>query len=58
MEGILLLATIGQTWRLKLVPGHPVERMPLITLRPRYGMRMVAEARAERASMIGPQLRR
>ncbi len=58
MEGILLLATIGQTWRLKLVPGHPVERLPLITLRPRYGMRMVAEARAESASLIGHQLRR
>jgi cytochrome P450 len=46
MEGVLLLATIGQRWRLRLVPGHPVEAQALITLRPRYGMRMVAEEAA------------
>lgn len=45
MEGVLLLATIGQKWKLKLVPGHPVEPEPLITLRPKYGMRMLVEAR-------------
>jgi cytochrome P450 len=44
MEGVLLLATIGQRWRLRLLPGHPVEPKALMTLRPRYGMRMVAEA--------------
>jgi cytochrome P450 len=43
MEGVLLLATIGQRWRLRLLPGHPVEPKALMTLRPRYGMRMVAE---------------
>ena len=46
MEGVLLLATIGQRWRLRLVPGHPVEPQPLITLRPRYGMRMRVEPAA------------
>jgi cytochrome P450 len=45
MEGVLLLATLGQKFRLKLVPGHPVEPEPLITLRPRHGMRMLVEAR-------------
>jgi len=45
MEGILLLATLGQKWKLKLVPGHRVEPEPLITLRPKYGMRMQLEAR-------------
>jgi cytochrome P450 len=45
MEGVLLLATLAQKWRLKLVPGHPVEPEPLITLRPKYGMRMQLEAR-------------
>jgi cytochrome P450 len=45
MEGALLLATIAQAWRLRLAPGHPVEPQPLITLRPRYGMRMTVEAR-------------
>jgi cytochrome P450 len=45
MEGVLLLATIAQKWKLKLVPGHPVEPEPLITLRPKFGMRMQVEAR-------------
>ena len=45
MEGVLLLATLAQKWRLKLVPGHTVEPEPLITLRPKYGMRMEIEAR-------------
>jgi len=45
MEGVLLLATIAQKWKLRLVPGHPVEPEPLITLRPKYGMRMQVEAR-------------
>jgi cytochrome P450 len=45
MEGVLLLATIGQQWRPRLVPGHPVELQPLITLRPKHGMRMVLERR-------------
>jgi cytochrome P450 len=45
MEGVLILATLGQKWKLKLVPGHRVEPQPLITLRPKYGMRMQVEAR-------------
>lgn len=45
MEGVLLLATLGQKWKLKLVPGQRVEPEPLITLRPKYGMRMQVEAR-------------
>jgi cytochrome P450 len=46
MEGVLLLATLGQKWKLRLVSDHPVEPEPLITLRPKYGMRMSLEARA------------
>jgi len=45
MECVLLLATLAQKWKLKLVPGHPVEPEPLITLRPKYGMKMVLERR-------------
>jgi len=45
MEGTLLLATIAQKWRLRLVPGHPVEPKPVITLRPKYGMKMTLERR-------------
>ncbi len=40
MEGILILATIARRWSPSLVPGHPVEPQPLITLRPRHGMQM------------------
>lgn len=45
MEGIILLATIAQRWRFRLVPGHPVALQPIITLRPKYGMRMQLESR-------------
>jgi cytochrome P450 len=45
MEGVLILATLAQKWKLKLVPGHKVEPQPLITLRPKYGMQMQIEAR-------------
>lgn len=43
MEGVLLLAAIAQQWRLRLVPGHPVAHHALMTLRTRYGMKMIAE---------------
>jgi cytochrome P450 len=45
MEGVLVLATLAQKWKLSLVPGHRVEPQPLITLRPKYGMRMLVEGR-------------
>jgi cytochrome P450 len=45
MEGILLLATIAQKWKLKLVPGQNIEPEPLITLRPKYGVKMIVERR-------------
>jgi cytochrome P450 len=45
MEGVLVLATLAQRWRLRLAPGHPVETQPVVTLRPRHGMRMTAGLR-------------
>jgi cytochrome P450 len=45
MEGILILASIAQKWKLRLLPDHQVEPQPLITLRPKYGMRMQIEPR-------------
>jgi len=45
MEGILLLATIAQQWQMRLEPGHVVDIQPLITLRPKYGMRMTLASR-------------
>jgi cytochrome P450 len=44
-EGILLLATIARRWKLHLVPEQRIGLQPLITLRPKYGMRMKIEAR-------------
>lgn len=45
MEGVLVLAVLAQRWKPRLVPGHPVELFPSITLRPRYGMKMTLEER-------------
>ncbi|MDQ3327681.1 MAG: cytochrome P450 [Chloroflexota bacterium] len=47
MEGVLVMATMAQDWRPRLVPGHPVEPRPLVTLRPRFGMQMTLEIRAQ-----------
>lgn len=40
MESALLLATIAQRFELRLAANHPVEPEPVVTLRPKYGMRM------------------
>jgi cytochrome P450 len=45
MEGILLIATIWHQWKMYHDPEHKVELKPLITLRPKYGMRMKLERR-------------
>ncbi|HKE60140.1 MAG TPA: cytochrome P450 [Pyrinomonadaceae bacterium] len=45
MEGVLLIATLAQHWRMQLVPNHPVALRPLITLRPKYGMQMIVSRR-------------
>ena len=50
-EGILVIATLAQRWRLRLVPGYPVEPFPLITLRQRHGVRMTLHARRESAAV-------
>ncbi|MEO7144651.1 MAG: cytochrome P450 [Bryobacteraceae bacterium] len=44
MEGVLLLATLAQRWRLKLVPGHPVAHRAVITLRTKHGMKMTVHS--------------
>jgi cytochrome P450 len=41
LETQLILVTLAQRFQLELLPGHPVEPEPLITLRPRYGMKMM-----------------
>lgn len=44
-EGILAIAAIAQKWRFRLAEGQKLGLKPLMTLRPAYGMRMVAERR-------------
>jgi cytochrome P450 len=45
MEGILVLATLAQRWRLRLIPGQHIQLQPKITLRPRPDIRMLPEPR-------------
>jgi cytochrome P450 len=46
MEGVLVMAAIAQKWRFRLAPGQHVEPLPLVTLRVKNGLRMIAEPRA------------
>jgi cytochrome P450 len=39
-EGILLVATLAQKWKLRLEPNQRIGLQPQITLRPKYGMQM------------------
>jgi cytochrome P450 len=45
METTLLLATIAQRYRFALVPEHPIELFPSVTLRPRHGIKAVLQTR-------------
>ncbi len=44
-EGVLLLATLAQRWQMHLAPGQRIGLLSQITLRPKYGMRMIVERR-------------
>ena len=50
MEATILLAQIAQEYRLLLDPRQRVEAQGLITLRPRFGMRMILEPRVPQRS--------
>lgn len=45
MEATLLLAMIQKGFHLELVPNHPVETFASVTLRPKYGIRVIAKQR-------------
>jgi cytochrome P450 len=49
MEATLILATVAQDFRLRLVPGHPVVPLASITLRPRHGVLVTLESRQRAA---------
>jgi hypothetical protein len=44
---MLMVATIARRWRFQLVEGHPVVPQPLVTLRSKHGMQMIAIERGE-----------
>ena len=45
MEGVLLLAILGRKWKLKLMPEQKIGLQAMITLRPKYGLKMRIEKR-------------
>ncbi len=45
LEMTLLLATLWQYFRFEVVSDHPVVPHPLVTLKPKYGIRMRVQAR-------------
>lgn len=47
IEAQIALAMIARRFRLRSVPRHPVEANPILTLRPRYGLMMTLEPRAQ-----------
>jgi cytochrome P450 len=60
MEAMLVLATISQNWRIKLVDSAPITVFPTITLRPKNAVRVTvhrrhAHAPASRDSMTSSQ---
>ena len=45
MEGVIVLATIISKWKMRLVPKQTIVPEALITIRPKYGVRMIIEKR-------------
>jgi cytochrome P450 len=56
IEGTLILAAVAQKWRFTLEPGFRVEKRALLTMRPRFGMRMQAHARAQCPARRPPEV--
>jgi cytochrome P450 len=53
-EAKAILATIAQRYRLRLAPGHPVEPIGRITLRPKSGVWVTLEPRSAPATIGAP----
>ena len=45
-EAVLVLAALARDWAPALVPGHPVDVLPAVTLRPLHGLRMTLHRRS------------
>jgi cytochrome P450 len=46
MEATLLLTALAQKWQMRLATNQVVALQPVMSLRPKYGMRMVLQSRA------------
>jgi cytochrome P450 len=57
MEATLLLAMIQQRFHLEIVAGHPIEIFASVTLRPKYGIRVIPHRRMvnEKHQSAAPQ---
>jgi cytochrome P450 len=49
LEAAIVIGTLAQRFHFQLVPGNPVVPEPLVTLRPRNGIRMTLQARRTNA---------
>ena len=56
MEATVLLAVLMQRCHFELVPEHPIELQPAVTLRPRHGIRAVIQRPPRRASLASHSL--
>jgi cytochrome P450 len=54
MEGVIVMVAIAQKWQFRLEPGQHAEPLPLITLRVKNGLRMIAEPRAQNVKNSRP----
>jgi cytochrome P450 len=45
LESMLVLATVASQWSMRLVPDQEIRLSPVLTLRPRYGIRVVLSKR-------------
>ena len=45
MEGVLLIATLAQRWKMDVSPDFPLQLSPQITLRPQFGLPVTMEKR-------------
>jgi cytochrome P450 len=50
MEGVLIIATVAQRYRFTVLDPAPVDTEPLVTLRPRTPIRLLASARVPAAA--------
>lgn len=53
MELVLVVATLARRWRFRVTAGHRVDPLPLVTLRPRSGLPVLASRRASRPPSSG-----